>query len=338
MRLFNITLFSTLTFSQNASSNFTTAANNVTAVSGFIVKGYTLISKEIPLSSTCQSRLAQMYNSTDINTCIPYISLSSLLSQSNIVPDSMSLYNAICSLERCTDTFISSTLSSFKIDCTSDLISNNSAVFGVELLFTFYTPLINSYCYKNSTGGSCVLKYREDYTTFAGAGVSRDNTNPLNFTVLPDITNVPSSIVCTNCVKAMANTFLDYLDSNPGDYSILGTTQTGINNRKDQYTAKCGSSFLDGSIPDTTSPILATSSPSPNSNVTSNHGHNSNVFDNPLYRGLIIGGCALAVLLIIASIVGCCIYIKSKYPNKTKIEYIPTPGTNAETREVAADI
>ncbi|CAG8719046.1 15107_t:CDS:2, partial [Gigaspora rosea] len=325
-----ITFLSTLTFSQTASSNFTTAANNVTAVSGFIVEGYTLIS-QVPLSSTCQSRLEQMYNATDINTCIPYISLSSLLSQSDVPPDTMSLYNAICSLERCSDTFISSTLSSFKIDCTSDLISNNSAVFGVELLFTFYTPLINSYCYKNSTGGSCILKYREDYTTYAGAGISRANTNPLNFTVLPDITNVPASIVCTNCVKAMANTFLDYLDSNPGDYFILGTTQTDINNRKIQYTAKCGSSFLDGSIPDTTSPILVTSSPSP-------HSHNSNVFDNPLYKGLIIGACALVALLIITFIVGCCIYIKTNHPNKTKIEYIPTPGTNAETREVAADV
>ncbi|CAG8727701.1 9089_t:CDS:2, partial [Dentiscutata heterogama] len=298
--ILNITLFSTLLFSQVDPSNFTTAVNNVTSVAGFIVEGYTVVSP-VNITPTCQSRLEQIYNATDINACLPFISLSSLLSQSSTPSDSMSLYDAICSLQRCTDTFISSTLSSFKIDCTSELATNNPAVYGVELLFTFYSPLISSYCFKNATGGSCILKYREDYALYAGAGVSRTISNPLNFTVLPDITNVPYLIVCTNCVKAMANTFLNYLSSNPGDYAIIGTTQDDINNRKTQYTAKCGSSFLDGSIPDTTNPILSTSKPSPSSNV----------FDNPLYKGLIIGGIALVI----------------KANKSSKIDYIPTPGT-----------
>ncbi|CAG8594183.1 4019_t:CDS:2, partial [Racocetra fulgida] len=168
----------------------------------------------------------------------------------------------------------------FKTECTSDLSANNAAVFAVELLFTFYSPLISSYCFKNTTGGSCLFKYRQDYATFAGAGVSPANTNPLNFTVLPDITNVPPTIVCTNCGKALANVFLNFLALNPGDYAILGTNQSEIDNRKLQYTAKCGSSFLDGKIPDTES----------TSNSTSTSTPETSFFDNPLYKGLIIGG------------------------------------------------
>ncbi|CAG8777439.1 475_t:CDS:2, partial [Racocetra persica] len=244
----------------------------------------------VSLTPSCQSRLEQIYNSSDINTCIPFSQLASLLSQSNPSSDRTNLFNTVC-LPKCSDTFISSTLSSFKTDCTSDLAANNPAVFGVELLFTFYSPLISSYCFKNTTGGSCLFKYRQDYATFAGAGVSPANTNPLNFTILPDITNVPSSIVCTNCGKALANVFLNFLALNPGDYAILGTSQSEMNDRKLQYTAKCGSSFLDGNIPDTAS--TSTSTPSPEKSF----------FDNPLYKGLIIGGAALIVVLIITCII-----------------------------------
>ncbi|CAG8547679.1 13935_t:CDS:2 [Cetraspora pellucida] len=275
--ILNTTLFSTFVLSQTSSNNFTSAANNVTAVSCFIVKGYPLVSP-VSLTPSCQSRLERIYNSSDINACIPFNQLASKLSQSSPSSDLTDLFNSVC-LPKCDDIFISSTLSSFKTDCTIDLAANNSAVFGVELLFTFYSPLISSYCFKNTTGGSCLLKFRQDYAIFAGAGVSPANSNPLNFTVLPDITNVPPSVVCINCEKALANTFLKFLDANPGDYAILGTNQNEMNNH--------------GNIPDTTS--TSTSTPSTGTSF----------FDNPLYKGLIIGG--------------------SRHPS---FFYVPTPGSS----------
>ncbi|CAG8566312.1 477_t:CDS:2, partial [Dentiscutata heterogama] len=172
-----------------------------------------------------------------------------------------------------------------------------------------------SYCFKNSTGRSCILKIREDIAKHAGASRA-------NFSVLPDISNVPSSIVCTSCVKAVVNTFLNYLSSNPGDFAILGTTQEEINKKLNilQNVVLHFSSFslyffffLNGKIPNTTFSTSSISDPS----------SSFNVFDNSIYKGLIIGGI---VVLVVSFTTGYYIH---------KNDYIPTAGTNSETNEAS---
>ncbi|CAG8530625.1 9789_t:CDS:2 [Dentiscutata erythropus] len=148
------------------------------------------------------------------------MTLYSLLFQQNVSPYSMSLYNAICSLQKCNDTLISSTLSSFKIDCASDIATNNPYVYVVELLFTFYSPLISSYCFKNSTGGSCIFKYWEDYALYAGAGTAQDDINnrKTQYTAKYEVPDTTNAIFIKKLKKGNRSSEIDYIPT-PGTNS-----------------------------------------------------------------------------------------------------------------------
>ncbi|RIA85219.1 hypothetical protein C1645_879449 [Glomus cerebriforme] len=64
---------------------------------------------------------------------------------------------------------------------------------------------------------------------------------------------LPNSIVCTDCNKAMVSVTLKYLNENPSALNGTQIQPTMIQQGSQSLKLKCGSSFLDGTIPNTVS-------------------------------------------------------------------------------------
>ncbi|GBC09538.1 hypothetical protein RclHR1_08960005 [Rhizophagus clarus] len=65
--------------------------------------------------------------------------------------------------------------------------------------------------------------------------------------------SLPNSIVCTNCNKAMVSVILKYLNENPTALNGTQIQPTMIQQGSQALELKCGSSFLDGTTPNTIS-------------------------------------------------------------------------------------
>ncbi|CAG8628795.1 18590_t:CDS:2, partial [Acaulospora morrowiae] len=210
----------------------------------------------INASMSCMSTINEFLSTPEVNSCFPYTK-TILPALTNSSQDPIAILDSICSLPKCSDSLISSFLSTVKKGCAQDLAQNNTDIVTLTELIPLYSPTRDSICFKGPSGGYCLT---DDSVLVQKYGVNTNSSDPLS--------NVPASDFCTNCNKAIVNTYLNFIKTNPGviDPLLSPVQVTGL---KAIMTDKCGSSFLDGKIPDTTSKTTYSNSPQKSNNGSS---------------------------------------------------------------------
>ncbi|GBC04153.1 hypothetical protein RclHR1_05540006 [Rhizophagus clarus] len=200
------------------------------------------------LSSTCQNTLTQFLGDKNINNCFPFSAITPLATTTTI-PDQNTLKtaaDAICAKPKCSDNLVSTTLNQFKTSCQTDISNNQTLAQLVNVALSLYSPMRDSICYKNSTGGYCFIESEaaaEQILQSAPKG-----QNPA-FT----FAGAQKNQVCTPCNKAIFNTFFNYQNVNPSAFSdVQNATGKNINDVKGAIEGKCGQNFIDGKVGDST--------------------------------------------------------------------------------------
>ncbi|CAG8528465.1 hypothetical protein C2G38_2240557 [Gigaspora rosea] len=210
----------------------------ITFIILLITKSY---SQFATLSPDCSSAVQTFLNSSEFNACFPYNKLSNQVNNvanlQNFASSEKDMINAedsICSLPKCSDSLLSNFNSTFQSKCSADIAKNNPDAISVSNLIYGYSPARDSICFKNSTGGYCLVEIFENVENSLMQGSS--------------YTNLSSKVLCTDCVKSIANTYLKYMKSHPPPANLgfgVGTTSY----LTDYLNKTCGASFLDGNIP-----------------------------------------------------------------------------------------
>ncbi|CAG8844703.1 20039_t:CDS:2, partial [Gigaspora margarita] len=121
--------------------------------------------------------------------------------------------------------------------CQSDLAMNDPTVSYLKEILIFNFPIKDSFCFKNSSGGYCNL--------------DPNSTIILNFISGLSAT-FPTDINCNDCNKAILNTFMNYFKAHSESLAELPVNQTVLESFQTLVISKCNSSFLDGTVPNTT--------------------------------------------------------------------------------------
>ncbi|CAG8796195.1 20173_t:CDS:2, partial [Racocetra persica] len=129
--------------------------------------------------------------------------------------------------------------------------------FAIKEILVFNSPIKDGFCFKNATTGQYCYSDPNSASIF-------------NFiSGLSIIT--PTDISCTDCNKAILNTFVNYFTAHPESLNELPPT-VNVTAFQTAVATKCGPSFLDGSIPtSTTSTSSSSSTPSAKTNSASMH-------------------------------------------------------------------
>ncbi|RIB12648.1 hypothetical protein C2G38_2100398, partial [Gigaspora rosea] len=204
----------------------------ITFIILLITKSY---SQFTSLSPDCSSAVQTFLNSSEFNACFPYNKLSSQFNHvvfRNFTTNEKDIINAedsICSLPKCSDSLISNFNSTFQSKCSADIAKNSPDALGVSILIYAYSPARDSICFKNSTGGYCLVEIGENIVNNLMPGSS--------------FTNLSSKVLCTDCVKSIANTCLKYIKSHPlpANLALVFGSTTNIT---DYLNQTCGASFL----------------------------------------------------------------------------------------------
>ncbi|CAG8728765.1 27498_t:CDS:2, partial [Racocetra persica] len=225
------------------------------------------------LSPDCATAVQNFLSSSEFNACFPYNQLESQINSfmnvqdlSGIESKIISVEDSICKLPKCSDSLISNFNSTFYSKCSTDIAAQRDDAIGISALIYDYSPLRDTLCFKNSTGGYCLV---ETFENFVKEGANYQN--------------ISSQSVCTTCNKAIANTWVNYLKSHPPPPELSGNITVAISSITSESNKTCGPSFLDGKVP-----------LSANSNSKSNNG--ATIFDMNfamLTVSILIGGGAL---------------------------------------------
>ncbi|CAG8634537.1 1063_t:CDS:2, partial [Dentiscutata heterogama] len=180
--------------------------------------------QQIPtnLSISCLGELTKLFVSSDLNSCASFIKLTQLLNATNPTP----VLDSYCSAPKCSDNTTSAYATELKSQCATDLTANDPTVYTIKQSLVFNSPLKDSLCFKNSSGGYCDLDLNSASILIYISGLS----------VTP-----PTIINCTDCNKAILNTFVNYFKAHPESLTELSTNTTQFQNT---VTTKCGASFL----------------------------------------------------------------------------------------------
>ncbi|KAF0513371.1 hypothetical protein F8M41_017786 [Gigaspora margarita] len=207
----------------------------ITFIILLITKSY---SQFTTLSPDCSSAVQTFLNSSEFNACFPYNKLSNQIKNvanlqnfTSNEKDIINVEDSICSLPKCSDSLISNFNSTFQSKCSADIAKNNPDAISVSGLIYGYSPTRDSICFKNSTGGYCLVEIIENIENSLMQGSSN--------------TNLSSKVLCTDCVKSIANTYLKYMKSHPPPANL----GLGLTHLTDYLNQTCGSSFLDGNVP-----------------------------------------------------------------------------------------
>ncbi|CAG8726725.1 17071_t:CDS:2, partial [Racocetra fulgida] len=189
--------------------------------------------------------------SSELNSCFPYNELSSQIDSfmnvqdlSGIENKIISVEDSICKLPKCSDSLISNFNSTFHSKCSTDIAAQSNDALTISALIYEYSPLRDTLCFKNSTGGYCVIETLENVLKEGG-----------------NYQNISSQTICTTCNKAIANTWVNYMKSHPPPPELSSQFSVAISSINTESNKTCGPSFLDGNVP------LAA-----NSNSKSNNG------------------------------------------------------------------
>ncbi|CAG8836907.1 10739_t:CDS:2, partial [Gigaspora margarita] len=239
------------------------------------------------LSLTCQQEQAKLNSSSDLNNCASFVKLMPL--HGATMQNSAQIYDSYCSAPKCNDNTTTTDANELKTQCQQELAAKEPFTTYLKTVLVFNSPLKDSLCFKNTSGGYCGL----DVTTAA----------TLNY-ILGLNSTQPTNLNCNDCNKAILNTFMNYI-KHPESQADLLIDQSSF---QPLITSKCGSSFLDGNVPNTSQSSQPDSS-----------------YKNRIFIGIGIG--AGVIILIGISSVGFLLYKR----RRQYLSYIPTPGSLTNT-------
>ncbi|CAG8791932.1 16762_t:CDS:2 [Gigaspora margarita] len=186
------------------------------------------------LSLTCQQEQAKLNSSSDLNNCASFVKLMPL--HGATMQSSAQIYDSYCSAPKCSDNTTTNDANELKSQCQQELAAKEPFTTYLKTVLAFNSPLKDSLCFKNASGGYCGL----DETTAA----------TLNY-ILGLNSTQPANLNCNDCNKAILNTFMNYIKQHPESQADLPIDQSSF---QTLVTSKCGNSFLDGSVPNTSNP------------------------------------------------------------------------------------
>ncbi|CAG8476149.1 26672_t:CDS:2 [Dentiscutata erythropus] len=209
----------------------------------FVLVAFNFVSAQQPavpapqnVSSACQQEVIKLASSSDLNSCASFIKLYALQNKTMQSAASLTpIYDSYCAAPKCNDNITSADAVELQTQCQSELAMKDPTTSYLHTILVLNSPVKDSLCFKNSSGGYCDMD---------------DNSAAvLNYLLGLNYTQ-PTDLSCSDCNKAIFNTFANYFKSNPQSVTTLSIDPTSFENF---VISKCGSSFLDGTVPNTTS-------------------------------------------------------------------------------------
>ncbi|KAF0504109.1 hypothetical protein F8M41_019620 [Gigaspora margarita] len=224
----------------------------------FALVAFSFVSSQQPqlptnLSSTCLTEIAKLLGNSEFKNCASFIKLIPLQTSKN---DRKQILDSYCSAPKCNDNITSAAATDVKSQCATDLAAKDYVSFALKGSMVFNPVMKDALCLKNSSGGYCELDPKSEGILGYIGGLN----------VTPP-TDTDFDIICNDCNKAIINSFVNYFKAHPETTAELSADPTPFEN---WFTTKCGASFLDGTIP--------TSSTSTNTTTSSGISMHSSFF------------------------------------------------------------
>ncbi|RIB29607.1 hypothetical protein C2G38_2027548 [Gigaspora rosea] len=198
----------------------------------FVVVAFNFVfaQNNVPPSNTCLQEFTKLNSSSDLNNCASFVKLMPL--HGATMQNSTSIYDSYCSAPKCSDSVTTADANELKTQCQPELAAKDTFFTYLKTVLVFNSPLRDSLCFKNSSGSYC--------------GLVEDTAVTLNYIL--GLNSTQPNLNCSNCNKAILNTFMNYIKQHPETQADLPVDQSSIQT----IASKCGNSFLDGTVPDTT--------------------------------------------------------------------------------------
>ncbi|GHJ87549.1 hypothetical protein NliqN6_3951 [Naganishia liquefaciens] len=242
------------------------------------------------LSGSCLGTLTPyILPGNDLNSCL---SLSSLISvftaQGSIVAPLDSYLNTLCSTTECSNSTLQSAASSIEGSCSSDVGSGNALVTGLQEVVNLYPTIRSVVCLENQQNNTrCITETLYAIQNATNTPLSVDSLTGLltgsNTTLLNEIGNLNSSVLCTDCTQAM------YAQVKQRNASVAdGTIGRAIG-------SKCGANFTSGTIPSGISGGDASASPAASSSAAASSAGGTSGASALAVKGTWVAGVAAVV-------------------------------------------
>ncbi|KAJ9114429.1 hypothetical protein QFC20_001572 [Naganishia adeliensis] len=196
------------------------------------------------LSSSCLGKLTPyILPGNDLNTCLSLSSLISVFTASgSIVAPLDSYLNTLCASTSCSNQTLQDASSSITSACSSDLGSSNGLVTGLQQVVDLYPTIRSVVCLQNTANNTrCISETLYAIQNATGTELSVDSLTSVltgsNTTLLNQIGNLNSSVLCTDCNQAM------YAEVKSKNATVAESTIGKAIN------SKCGANFTSGTIP-----------------------------------------------------------------------------------------
>ncbi|KAG0243876.1 hypothetical protein BGW41_001065 [Actinomortierella wolfii] len=200
----------------------------------------------------CTVSLAGLLSNADLNQCMPFSSLSRLLTE-EVTPELVnSTATDFCVYPDCSQQAIALVQNTIVQNCLDGVdVPNDTTtaniVYGVASL---YPPLKQGICTRIPNNGTfCVTEFAKSLGDYI-----RANPSPLgigiflNGTVLFDyVSKIPKEVLCTDCTEAIVTPISNFVEKNM--LSLRPEIVSWALTAKKATTDKCGATFLDGDIP-----------------------------------------------------------------------------------------
>src|SRR6266511_1902239 len=177
----------------------------------FILLFITLTSAQTTIpgaSKACSDQITGLIGNKDLNDCLPLATFIPLASGNVTETQLTQIGDKICGINKCSDSVITTTRNNVEQACSSDLSTANPSPFVLlaDFLLTYYSPLRDSACIKNSTNGYCFVESFHN--------IQSNNLNPLSPDFITTYLQEPTTIVCTDCNKKIASNFFNFQNAN----------------------------------------------------------------------------------------------------------------------------
>jgi len=217
----------------------------------------TYAAAQLPFSAQCNTALTSVATNPDAAACLstgPLLTfVNSAIGGSNtsLVTGLNTYLTSMCGAPACSNDTLAAVVQNVTTGCATDLsslgVTSSIAPMITGVIQQFYPTARKVLCLKDGND-NCVVQTLTNLQTVTGDLTSVGNVlGLLNI----DVTDLPTNITCTNCVKAAYNTIsADVPSINPDVSSFLSN--------------KCGATFVDGQNP---SGVGAASTPSTTPNA-----------------------------------------------------------------------
>jgi len=196
------------------------------------------------ISSQCGDAIISAFSSPDA-TCLNQPGLAGIAAvepTASVVPAVDSWLTGLCALAPCTNESLANIATTIATGCVTELTSLNVTsdqfVLAVQILYPSARQIA---CLKdNQENVLCVTQTLLNVEDLVGP-LTPDNLVPAILSIVFDTTSIPSSVICTDCIKAA--------------YNIIQTNLPGLisQDATDDLANTCGAPFIDGQTPSTIS-------------------------------------------------------------------------------------